>query len=112
MSAEDDPLEPRADGEGAGAGGIIGRGEDALGSIAQALLENPLFAQALGATLGAGERVAGAQKVAYDALDVSRATEVERLERRIRQLGQRLETLEDTVDDLNRELSSLRKQGS
>ena len=40
--------------------GIRARGEEALGDLAQALLENPLFSQALGRALGAGEKaVAG-----------------------------------------------------
>ena len=36
--------------------GIRARGEEALGDLAQALLENPLFSQALGRALGAGEK--------------------------------------------------------
>ena len=36
--------------------GIRARGEEALGDLAQALLENPLFSQALGRALGAGEQ--------------------------------------------------------
>jgi uncharacterized protein Yka (UPF0111/DUF47 family) len=113
VSTEADTPEPPSDGLDPGAdpdGGIVARGEDALGSLAQTLLENPLFAQALGATLGAGERAAQAQKIAMGALDLSSASELERLERRVRQLSERLEAVEDSVDDVSRDLRAVRKQ--
>ena len=55
------------------AGGIRSRGEEVIGELAQSLLENPLFSQALGKALGAGERAAGAQRAALNALDVPSA---------------------------------------
>ena len=54
-----------------GSAGFRARGEEAIGDLAQALLENPLFSQALGKALGAGERAAQAQRAALGALDVS-----------------------------------------
>lgn len=86
--------------------GIRARGEEALGELAQALLENPLFSQAVGRALGAGEKAMQAQKSALGAIDVASAADVERLTRRIRSLSDRVEELEDVVDDLNRRLAA------
>jgi hypothetical protein len=88
------------------AGGIRSRGEEVLGELAQSLLENPLFSQALGKALGAGERAAGAQRAALHAIDVPTAGDVERLTRRVRALGDRLDALEDEVDRLRRRAST------
>lgn len=86
------------------AGGIRARGEEAVADLAQALLENPLFSQALGKALGAGERAAQAQRAALGALDLPSASDVERLSRRVRALSDRLEALEDSVDAMRRDL--------
>ena len=83
--------------------GFRARGEGAVGDLAQALLENPLFSQALGKALGAGERAAQAQRAALGAFDVSSAGDVERLSRRVRALSDRLEVLEDSLDELRRD---------
>jgi hypothetical protein len=85
--------------------GIRARGEEAVADVAQALLENPLFSQALGKALGAGERAAQAQRAAMGALDVPSAADVERLSRRVRALSDRLEAVEDAVDALRRDLA-------
>lgn len=82
--------------------GIRRRGEEAVGDLAQALLENPLFSQALGKALGAGERAAQAQRAALGALDVPSAADVERLSRRVRALSDRIEALEDAFDRMQR----------
>lgn len=87
--------------EGAG-GGLRSRGEEMIGELAQSLLENPLFSQALGKALGAGERAAGAQRAALNAVDISSAGDLERLARRVRALSDRVEALEDEVDRLRR----------
>jgi hypothetical protein len=86
-----------------GTGGIRARGEEAVADLAQALLENPLFSQALGKALGAGERAAQAQRAALGALDVPSAGDVERLSRRVRALSDRLEAVEDSIDALRRD---------
>lgn len=91
-------------------GGFRARGEEALGDLAQALLENPLFNQALTAALGAGERAAQAQRTAMGALNIPAASELERLEQRLRSLSNRLESVEDRLDDLNDELAVLRRR--
>jgi hypothetical protein len=92
-----------------GTGGIRARGEEAVADLAQALLENPLFSQALGKALGAGERAAQAQRAALGALDVPSAGDVERLSRRVRALSDRLEAVEDAVDALRRDLARAEK---
>ncbi len=84
-------------------GGIRSRGEEVIGELAQSLLENPLFSQALGKALGAGERAAGAQRAALNAIDVPSAGDLERLSRRVRALSDRVEALEDELDRLRRD---------
>jgi hypothetical protein len=76
-------------------------GEEALGEIAQALLDNPLFNQALATALGAGERALAAQRSAMSALNIPSASDIERLERRVRSVSNRLEEVEDRLDDLD-----------
>jgi hypothetical protein len=75
-------------------------GEEALGEIAQALLDNPLFNQALATALGAGERALAAQRSAMSALSIPSASDVERLERRLRSVSNRLEVMEDRLDEI------------
>lgn len=82
--------------------GIRAKGEEALGELAQALLENPMFSQAMGRALGAGEKAMQAQKSALGAFDVASAGDLDRLTRRIRSLSDRVEELEETVDRLQR----------
>jgi len=83
-------------------GRISARGEEALGELAQALLENPVFNQALQAAFGARDRALSAQRSAMEALNLPTAESIERLERRVRSLSERLERLEDDVDRINR----------
>jgi chromosome segregation ATPase len=89
--------------------GIRARGEEAVGELAQALIENPLFSSALSRALGAGERAASAQRQAMGALNVASASDIERLEQRLRSLSGRLEALEDRIDDLSDELADMRR---
>lgn len=96
----------------AAGGGLRARGEEALGDLAQALLENPLFNQALTTALGAGERAAQAQRTAMGALNIPAASELERLEQRLRSLSNRLESVEDGLDDLLDEVAALRRLAS
>jgi chromosome segregation ATPase len=83
-------------------------GEEALGDLAQVLLENPLLNQALTTALGAGERAIAAQRSAISALNLSSASDVERLERRLRSLFERLEGLEDRIDEVADDVAVLR----
>jgi chromosome segregation ATPase len=99
-------------GEEARRGGIRARGEEALGDLAQALLDNPVFGQALATAVGAGERAAQAQRSAMGALNIPAADEVERLEQRLRSLSARLEAVEDRLDEAMDELAALRRRSA
>jgi chromosome segregation ATPase len=79
---------------------LSSRGEDALGDLANTLLDNPVFNQALSAAMGAREKALEAQRAAMGALDISSGSEVERLERRLRSLSDRLEAVEEQLDEL------------
>jgi hypothetical protein len=83
------------------------QGEDALGKLAQDLLENPLVHGALARAFEAREKAAQAQEVAMGALNLPSAADLERLTRRVRSLSQRLEGIEDGVDRLDQRLASL-----
>ena|SRR5436189_193744 len=87
--------------------GIRRKGEDALGKLAQDLLENPLVHGALARAFEAREKAAQAQEVAMGALNLPSAADLERLTRRVRSLSQRLEGIEDGVDRLDQHLASL-----
>ena len=89
-------------------GGLRARSEEALGELAQALLDNPLFNSAVGRALGAGERAVQAQRSAIGAVGFASQTEVERLERRLRSLSVRLEELEDRLDEVVDDLAATR----
>ena len=83
------------------------QGEDALGKLAQDLLENPLVHGAIARAFEAREKAAQAQEVAMGALNLPSAADLERLTRRIRSLSQRLEGIEDGVDRLDARLAEL-----
>jgi hypothetical protein len=90
--------------------GLRSRGGDAVTDLANALLDNPVFSQALGTALGMGEKAAQAQRRAMDAVGLPSAEEMGRLERRIRSLSDRLESLEDQLDRVARDVGALRRQ--
>jgi len=81
---------------------ITRQGEDALGKLAQDLLENPLVTGAISRAFDARERAVAAQETAMSALNLPSAADLERLTRRLRSVSQRLEGLEDGVDKLDR----------
>ena len=81
---------------------IARQGEDALGKLAQDLLENPLVTGALSRAFDARERAVSAQETAMSALNLPSAADLERLTRRLRSVSQRLEGIEDGVDRLDR----------
>jgi hypothetical protein len=83
------------------------QGEDALGRLAQDLLENPLINGAIARAFEAREKAAQAQEVALGALNLPTASDIERLIRRVRSLSQRLEGIEDGVDRLDERLAGL-----
>jgi chromosome segregation ATPase len=83
------------------------QGEDALGKLAQDLLENPLINAAITRAFDAREKAAQAQEVAMGALNLPSAADVERLTRRVRSVSQRIEGLEDGVDRLEEAIQRL-----
>ena len=83
------------------------QGEDALGKLAQELLENPLVSGAITRAFDARERAVQAQEAAMGALNIPSAADVERLTRRLRSVSQRLEGIEDGVDRLDSRLERL-----
>jgi CRP-like cAMP-binding protein len=88
------------------------QGEDALGKLAQDLLENPLVNSAISRAFGAREKATQAQEAALGALNIPSAADVERLTRRLRSVSQRLEGIEDGVDRLDQRLAALKADGA
>jgi hypothetical protein len=86
-------------------------GEDALGKLAQDLLENPLVNSAISHAFEARERAVQAQEAALGALNIPSAADVERLTRRLRSVSQRLEGIEDAVDRLDQSLEQYNRPG-
>ena len=100
-----------ADGDGMADGDSLrARSEQAIGEIAQALIDSPHLHSALQAAFGAREKAIEAQQAAMSALNLPSASDVERLERRIRSFSQRLEDVEEQLDDLTREIGGLRRK--
>jgi hypothetical protein len=79
---------------------VAARGEEALGRIAQDLLENPWINSALTAAFEARGRAAQVQEVAMEFLNLPSAAHIERLTRRVRSVSQRLEAIEDALTRL------------
>lgn len=90
--------------------GLRARSEQAIGELAQALLDSQVLENAVAAAFGAREKALEAQHAAMAALNLPSAGDVERLERRLRSLSQRLEEVEDQIDRIAREVSGLRRQ--
>ena len=91
---------------------LSSRGEDALGELAQTLLDNPWFKQVLEVALEARERASQAGASAMRNLNVPAAADVDRLGRRLRSVSERLEAVEDRLDELGREVAELRRSQS
>jgi chromosome segregation ATPase len=87
------------------------QGENALGQIAQQLLESPFVHRALAGAFDAREKAVQAQEAAMGALNLPSAADLERLTRRVRSLSQRLEGIEDGVDRLDERLAKLPSAG-
>jgi DNA repair exonuclease SbcCD ATPase subunit len=82
-------------------GKVTRQGEEAIGKVAQGLLENPVVSGALSAAFQTRERALRAQEAAMGALNLPSAGDLERLTRRIRSVSQRLEGIEDSLDRLD-----------
>jgi chromosome segregation ATPase len=92
-------------------GRLSRQGEETLGKFAQDLLENPLVSGAISRAFDAREKASAAQEVAFGALNIPSAADLERLTRRVRAVSQRLEGIEDGVDRLDERLATLASAG-
>lgn len=90
--------------------GFRARGEQAIGELAQALLDSQVLENALSAAFGAREKALEAQQAAMAALNLASASDLERLERRLRSLSQRFEEVEEQVDRVARDVGEIRRQ--
>jgi len=86
---------------------VTRQGEEAIGKLAQDLLENPIVTGALTAAFETRERAVRAQEVAMGALNLPSASDLERLTRRLRGVSQRLEGIEDALDRLEERIEGL-----
>ncbi len=90
-----------ADDDGEGLRDRISRqGEEALGKLASDLLENPLVNSAITRAFSAREKAVHAQEAAMGALNLPSAADIDRLTRRLRTVGTRLEGIEEALDRL------------
>jgi len=90
-----------ADDDGEGLRDRISRqGEEALGKLASDLLENPLINSAITRAFSAREKAVHAQEAAMGALNLPSAADIDRLTRRLRTVGNRLEGIEEALDRL------------
>lgn len=92
--------------------GLRARSEQAIGELAQALIDNPTLHNAISAAFGAREKAIEAQQAAMSALNLPSATDVERLERRLRSVSQRLEDVEEQIDQVSRDLGAIRRKAA
>jgi hypothetical protein len=100
------------EGGGEGVKGRLSGREGTLGDLAQLLLDNPWLNQALQVAFDARERASHASAQAMRGVGVSSTSEVDRLGRRLRAVSERLESLEDAVDRIERRLTELQKGSS
>jgi CRP-like cAMP-binding protein len=85
-------------------GRVTRQSEEAIGKLAQELIENPVVSGALTRAFETRERAMRAQEAALGALNLPSAADLERLTRRVRSVSQRLEGIEDGLDRLDQRL--------
>jgi chromosome segregation ATPase len=86
---------------------VTRQSEEAIGKLAQELLENPLVSGAVSAAFETREKAMRAQEAALGALNLPSASDLERLTRRLRSVSQRLEALEDGIDRVEQRVEGL-----
>ncbi len=86
-------------------GRVRGASEETIGRLAQDLLSNPLVTGAVQRAMDVRERATQAQEAAFSAFNVPSAADIERLTRRVRNVAQRLESIEDAVDRVDERLT-------
>src|SRR4051794_26365639 len=111
MSSADDMFTADPEGSEHGPPGLRSRlanqAEDTIGRLADDLLENPMVNSALQSALTAREKVGQAQQSAMEALNLPTASDLDKLERRLRSISQRLEEVEDGVDKVGSKLEAM-----
>lgn len=90
---------------------LSSQAEDAIGRLADDLLENPVINSALQGALSAREKVAQAQETAMEALNLPSASNLDKLARKLRAISQRLDEIEDGVEKLDRRLDASAGKG-
>jgi uncharacterized protein Yka (UPF0111/DUF47 family) len=111
MSSAEDRFSAEAEASGQRSEGLRARianqAEDAIGRLADDLLENPVINSALQGAFSAREKVGQAQQSAMEALNLPTASDLDKLARRLRSISQRLEEVEDGVDRLGSRLETM-----
>jgi hypothetical protein len=87
-------------------GRVTKQGEEAIGKLAQGVLEHPVITGAVSAAFDARARALRAQEAAMGALNLPSASDVERLTRRLRSVSQRLEAIEEGIDRVQEKVRS------
>ena len=90
---------------------VRGASEETIGRLAQDLLSNPLVTGAVQRAMEIRERATQAQEAAFGALNMPTAADIERLTRRVRNVAQRLESIEDAVDRVDERLTLAASKG-
>lgn len=101
---------PKMDREPEDQESLRSRSEHLIAELAQAMLESKALESAVMAAFAAREKAAEAQQATLSALNLPSASDVERLERRLRSISQRLEEIEDQVDRVAEEVGGLRRE--
>jgi chromosome segregation ATPase len=86
---------------------VTRQSEEAIGKLAQELLESSIVTGALSAAFETRDRAMRAQEAAMGALNLPSASDLERLTRRLRSVSQRLEGIEDALDRLEQRVEGL-----
>jgi hypothetical protein len=86
---------------------VTRQGEEAIGKLAQELLDNAVVSGAIARAFEAREHATRAQEVAMGALNLPSASDLERLTRRLRGVSQRLEGIEDALDRVEQRIETL-----
>jgi hypothetical protein len=90
---------------------LSGQAEDAIGRLADDLLENSLINSALQRAFDARDKVAAAQESAMEALNIPSAANLDKVARRLRSISQRIDEVEDGVEKLDRRLAPVAEAG-
>jgi uncharacterized protein (UPF0335 family) len=107
MSSPDDTYSPAEEQPPGLRARIASQAEDAIGRLADDLLENPMINSALQSAFTAREKVGQAQQSAMEALNLPTASDLDKVARRLRSISQRIEEVEDGVDKLGTKLEAM-----